>query len=259
LDLDLSGRVILITGGSDGLGAATARSLVKEGALVAICARGAERLEDMATLLRKEGGDVLASTADVTDPAQLERFVQAALDRWGRIDGLVNNAGASAAGEFTALTDEQWHRDLDLKLFAAIRTSRLAFDSLARSGSGSVVNVLNTHAKSPREGTAPTSITRAAGLALTKVLSREWGPKSIRVNAVLVGVIDSGQWRRRAQQQDRSREEIFKAAVRSNQIPLGRVGRPEEFADVVTFLLSARSSYISGVALNIDGGASPVV
>jgi NAD(P)-dependent dehydrogenase (short-subunit alcohol dehydrogenase family) len=258
MDLELGGKVVIVTGGSDGLGAATARALVREGARVAICARQPERLEAAALSLREAGGEVLAHPADVTHSEQLEGFVAAVLKRWGRIDGLVNNAGSSAAREFVTITDGAWHRDLDLKLYAAIRTSRLTFDSLVRSGSGAVVNVLNTYAKAPGAGTAPTSVSRAAGLALTKVLSREWGPQGIRVNAVLVGAVESGQWVRRAEREGRALEEVLADGARRYDVALGRVGRAEEFADVVTFLLSARSSYVTGVAINIDGGASPV-
>ncbi len=259
MNLELDGRVVLVTGGSDGLGAATARALISEGARVGICARDRQRLLETATSLREAGGDVLAVGADVTIAKDIDAFVTAALARWGRIDGLVNNAGTSAAGDFMLVTDEEWRQDLDLKLFAAVRMSRLVYDSLAASGAGAVVNVLNIGAKAPRKMSLPTSVSRAAGMALTKALSREWGPAGIRVNAVLVGLIESGQWIRRAQAESVSPQELYARMVRSLDIPLARVGRAEEFADLVVFLLSARSSYLTGTAINVDGGASPVV
>jgi NAD(P)-dependent dehydrogenase (short-subunit alcohol dehydrogenase family) len=259
MDLQLTGKVVLVTGGTDGLGLATARTLVAEGARVAICGRRPERLEAAVRALEAEGGDVLGHATNVAHLAELDRFVKAALDRWGRIDGVVNNAGSSAAREFASTSDEAWQQDLDLKLFAAIRTSRLTFESLVKNGAGAIVNVLNTFAKTPEARTAPTSVSRAAGMALTKVLANEWGRHSIRVNAVLVGAIESGQWLRRAERTGRPLEEIFTDAVDRYRIPLGRVGRADEFAAAVVFLLSPRSSYITGVALNVDGGSSPVV
>ncbi len=258
MDLGLKDEVVLVTGGSDGLGAAVAARLVEEGAKVALCARGEARLEATAERLRHSGGDVLAVAADVTDRRQIERFAAAALDRWGRIDGLVNNAGAAAAATLEAISDETWTHDLDLKLHAARHTTIAALPAL-RAGGGSIVNVLAIAAKAPGGSSMPSSVSRAAGMALTKALSREVGADGVRVNAVLVGVIESDQWVRRAAAQEVPVEEVHAQLVRSLDIPLGRVGRAEEFADLVVYLLSARSSYVTGTAINVDGGLSPVV
>ncbi|WP_250283453.1 SDR family oxidoreductase [Frankia sp. CiP1_Cm_nod2] len=259
MDLQLAGRVVLVTGGSDGLGAAVARALVAERARVAICARDEARLKLTADELRAAGGDVLAVPADVTDVDALDRFVTAAHSRWGRVDAIVNNAGRSAGGELAAVTDQQWQDDLELKLFAAIRLSRLALDHLRASDAAAVVNVLATAAKAPPAASLPSSVSRAAGLALTKALAGEWGPHGIRVNAVLVGLVESGQWERRAATTGTPVRALYERMARDARIPLGRVGRATEFADVVTFLLSPRSSYVTGTALNVDGGLSPVV
>ncbi len=259
MDLELRDRVVLVTGGSDGLGLALARTLVAEGARVAICARDRARLEAAAEGLRASGGTVLAVQADVSTAGGVERFVSRALDRWGRIDGLVNNAGTSAARPFGDVTDEDWERDLQLKLFAAVRSSRLAHDALAASGSGAVVNVLNIGAKAPGPRSMPTTVSRAAGLAFTKALSKEWGPEHIRVNAILIGLVESGQWRRRAEAQGIPLADLTARMAREASIPLGRMGRTEEFADLAAFLLSARSAYVTGAAINFDGGSSAVV
>jgi NAD(P)-dependent dehydrogenase (short-subunit alcohol dehydrogenase family) len=202
---------------------------------------------------------VLAVPADVSRAEDVDRFVSAALERWGRVDGLVNNAGTSAAAPFNDVSDEGWEADLQLKLFAVIRTCRLAHRALAASGSGSVVNVLNIGAKAPGPRSLPTSVSRAAGMALTKALSKEWGPEGIRVNAILIGLVVSGQWRRRAEAQSIPLPELTARMASDAKIPLGRMGRAEEFADLAAFLLSPRSAYITGTAINFDGGGSTVV
>lgn len=258
MDLELGGKVVLVTGGSDGLGAALARRLVREGAKVALCARGVERLEATAEALRAEGGDVLTVQADVSKAWEVEHFVDAAHARFGRVDALVNNAGTAAARAFTAVSDSEWEADLQLKLFASIRASRQALPHLREAG-GSIVNVLAIGAKTPGAQSSPSSVSRAAGLALTKSLSKEFGPYGIRVNAVLVGIVESGQWMRRSQEVGKPVESFLQEMARHAGVPLGRVGRAEEFADLVAFLLSPRGGYISGAAINLDGGLSAAV
>jgi NAD(P)-dependent dehydrogenase (short-subunit alcohol dehydrogenase family) len=257
MDLELKDKVVLVTGGSDGLGAALVRRLGAEGARVALCGRSSERVEAVAKELAATGADVIGVTADVTKTADLERFVGVAVERWGRIDALVNNAGRSAAGPFEAQSDEVWEQDLQLKLHAAVRATRLVLPHLRSAGGGSVVNTLAVAAKAPSGGSTPTSVSRAAGLALTKALSHELGPDKIRVNAVLIGLIESGQWVRKAEQQGIALDDLYNSL--SAGIPLGRVGRAVEFADLVAFLLSARGAYITGTGINLDGGLSPVV
>jgi NAD(P)-dependent dehydrogenase (short-subunit alcohol dehydrogenase family) len=130
---------------------------------------------------------------------------------------------------------------------------------LRRAHGGAIVNVLNIGAKAPAAGSLPTTATRAAGLAITKSLSKELGPDGIRVNAILVGLVESGQWRRRAAESGRSVADVYQKLVQDARVPLGRMGRADEFADLAAFLLSARSSYVTGSAINLDGGSSPVV
>lgn len=256
MDLQLAGRVVLVTGGSEGLGAAVCERLVQEGARVALCARNPQRLEATAATLRGLGGEVLAVPADVSRAQDVERFVAAAHERWGRVDALVNNAGSASAKAFLSVTDAEWEEDLQLKLFAAMRTVRLTVPHLRAAGGGAIVNVLSIKAKEPGKNTTPSSVSRAAGMALTKVLSKELGPDNIRVNAVLVGMIESGQWARRAEATGKPPEELYAERSREAGVPLGRIGRASEFADVVAFLVSARASYVSGTAINVDGGLS---
>ena len=158
-------------------------------------------------------------------PADLERFVDAAVARWGRLDGLVNNAGKSAAGRIDQVSDDDWIADLNLKVLAAVRCTRLAVPHLIAAGGGAIVNVLNIGAKAAGAASLPTTASRAAGLAITKAASKDLGGHGIRVNAVLIGLVASGQWRRRADAAGQSEEELYRQMAQNTDIPLGRVGR----------------------------------
>jgi NAD(P)-dependent dehydrogenase (short-subunit alcohol dehydrogenase family) len=259
VDLELQGKVFLITGGSSGLGRALARRLVAEGARgVGLMARDPERLAASAAELREAGAEAIELAGDVRNPEDLARFVQAAGERWGRIDGVANNAGELAGGPFAEHDDTVWEQDIALKLMAAVRLTRLALPAL-RESRGAVLNTLAISGKAPDALSTPTSVSRAAGLALTKALSRELASEGIRVNAVLIGVIESGQLERYAAQSGISPQEYYERMVTGSRIPLSRVGRPAEFGDLGSFLLSPRASYLTGAAVNLDGGLCPVV
>jgi NAD(P)-dependent dehydrogenase (short-subunit alcohol dehydrogenase family) len=258
VDLELAGKVIVVTGGSDGLGRALCHTLVHEGARVALCGRDQTRLDATVASLEAAGGDVLGVRADVSVADDLTRFIDAVLGRWSRLDGLVNNAGHGAAKPMAEVSDEEWDADLHLKLYAATRLVRLTLPHLRRNG-GAIINVLAISAKTPGATSGPSSVSRAAGMALTKALSKELGPDGIRVNAVLIGLIESGQSARRAQAAGVGIDELHASMASNGAIPLGRVGRAEEFADLASYLLSARSSYVTGTAVNLDGGVSAVV
>lgn len=257
MDLGLKDRVAIVTGGTQGIGRASALRLAAEGARVAIVARDAGRLERTLAELRAAGGEAQAVQADVSRAADCERVVPEVLARLGRIDILVNNAGTSATGEFEAVSDATWQSDFDLKLFAAIRLARLAIPQMKRVGGGRIINITNIGAKQPRARSMPTTVTRAAGLALTKALSKEYAPDGILVNTICIGLVRAGQHERRAAQRGVDVETLY--AEMGRDIPLGRVGQAEEVANVVAFLASAAASYVTGTSINLDGGTSAVL
>lgn len=193
---------------------------------------------------------------DVTDAAALDEFVDAAAARFGRLDGIVSNAGQASGSKVTDSTDDQWRADLELKLLPAVRLARRAAPHLAQDA-GAIVNVLAISAKAPDVATTPTAASRAAGLALTKALSRELAPIGVRANAILIGLVESGQWERRAAALHQPLEEFYSTLATRAGVPLGRVGRAEEFADLCSYLLSPRASYVTGTGINLDGGLSP--
>ena len=257
MDLELKDKVAIVTGGTQGIGRATALRLAQEGARVVIAARGKERLEAVAGEIRASGGAVAAVQADVGRPEDCERLVAEALKAFGRIDILVNNAGTSSTGEFESVTDALWQSDLDLKLFAAIRLARLAIPHMRKQGGGRIVNITTIGAKQPRARSMPTTVTRAAGLALTKALSKEFAKDNILVNTVSLGLVRAGQHERKAEKTGVPVEKLY--ADMGKDIPLGRVGRAEEAANVIAFLASGAASYVSGASINLDGGASGVL
>ena len=260
MNIDLSGRTALITGASLGLGRAMAAAMHGAGANVALLARREDVLEAARKAIAAEpGGEVAIYPCDVTAPAEIERAVERIEAELGPVDVLVNNAGQSQTGRFEDLTDAVWQYDLDLKLFAAIRFARLVFPGMKERRWGRIINLLNTAAKAPPPGSAPTSVSRAAGMALTKVLAGEGAPHNVLVNALLIGSIKSDQIRRAYERSDRSSsfEEFVAAAGKS--LPMGRMGEAEECANVALFLASDAASYLSGCAINMDGGLSRVV
>lgn len=260
MQLTMPGRNALITGGSLGIGRAIAVRFVESGANVAIVARRAEQLEEAKAEIQKAGtGKVVCVPADVSTAEGCQGAYDAAVAELGQIDVLVNNAGTSKRGDLDTITDEIWQNDLDLKLFAAIRLVRHAMPGMRERKWGRIINVLNTGAKAPPASGAPTAVSRAAGMALTKVMAGEGAPHNVLANAVLVGRIESDQWVQRHANEDKGRTIDDFYQEMGGIIPMGRVGTSEEFANMVCFLASDQGSYITGTAINIDGGMSPVV
>jgi 3-oxoacyl-[acyl-carrier protein] reductase len=258
MEISLQGRSAIVTGGSKGIGLAIATRFAASGADVAIVARGREALDAAVKQIGASAqGRVIGAQGDVGIAADVERVYGEAMAAFGKIDIAVNNAGTSRNGPFENLTDEILHYDLEQKLFAAVRLSRLVWPQMKERRFGRIINVLNIGAKAPRAASAPTSISRAAGMAFTKALAGEGAPYNVLVNALLVGLIEADQHVQSAKRKGVSIEE-YKAGL-AKDIPLGRFGRAEEFANLACFLVSDAGSYVTGTAINVDGGRSPVV
>ena len=257
MEISLTGRSAIVTGGSKGIGFAIATRFAASGADVAIVARGREALDAAVKAIGAGGRRVVGLQGDVAVADDIKRVYDGAMRALGKIDIVVNNAGTSNTGAFEALTDERLQQDLDQKLFAAVRLTRLVWPQLKERRWGRIINVLNIGAKAPRPGSAPTSITRAAGMALTKVLAGEGAPHNVLVNALLVGFIEADQHVQAAARAGIPYADYM--AVRAKEIPLGRIGKAEEFANLACFLASDAGSYVTGTAINVDGGRSPVV
>ena len=256
LDLGLGGKVAIISGGSEGLGRAAAERLAREGAKVTICARRKDVLEAAAAEIRKAtGGEVLAIPADATQAGDIETVVRGTVDRWGGVDILLNNAGTSAAAAFEKVDDETWHVDFELKVMGAIRFCRHVIPQMKRRGGGRIVNVTTVGGKAPAPRSLPTSVSRAAGINLTKSLAHEYAADKILVNTICIGLVRSAQIDRRAK--DGDLESHYRELAK--RIPIGRIAHAAEFGDLVAFLVSDRAAYITGTAINFDGGMAAVV
>jgi 3-oxoacyl-[acyl-carrier protein] reductase len=258
MDISLFKRSAIVTGGSKGIGLGVAMRFAASGADVAIVARGRAALDAAVKSIGATAkARVIGVQGDVAVADDVKRAYDEVMRAFGKIDIIVNNAGTARAGPFENLTDEALQGDLDQKLFAAVRLTRLVWPQMKERRWGRVINVLNIGAKSPRANSAPTTISRAAGMALTKVLAGEGAPFNVLVNALLVGFIEADQHVQSAAKLGISIDEYMSS--RAKDIPMRRAGKPEEFANLACFLASDAASYITGTAINVDGGHSPAV
>ncbi len=256
MDLGIKGRVAMVAAASKGLGRAVAEALAKEGCRLSICSRSTDNLDEARQSIESAGGEVLAMACDVSSPADLERWVEATIATFGKVDILVTNTGGPPAAKFMQLTEEQWRSGIDSTLMNVVRLSRLVIPDMQSRNWGRIVNITSLVAKQPLDLLTISSTLRAGLSGLTKTLSDQVAKDNILVNAVLPGHILTDRQVHlseiRSKEQGISIEEYAKKVEQS--IPMARFGRPEEIGNAVTFLCSERASYITGVSLQVDGG-----
>ncbi|MFN8556346.1 MAG: SDR family oxidoreductase [Dehalococcoidia bacterium] len=258
MDLGLGGKVVAITGGSQGIGRATALSFAREGARVAICARGKEALEQTAADVRALGGEILAEQADVSVPADIDRFIAGTVARFGGLDVLVNNAVSFSVGGFAELPDEAWQHHINVKLLGYLRCTRAALPHLRRAGAGRIINVAGIAARNVAGQGSTAGPINAAIVNFTKTLADSVAPEGVTVNAIHPGATRTHRHdlivERMMRDHGITREEAEQRSIAA--IPIGRVIEPEDVADIIVYLSSVRAGAITGQTLAVDGGAA---
>ena len=254
MDLGLQDKVAIVTGGSRGIGRGIAEGLAREGCHLAVCARGKETLDEAAGALREHGGEVLTLPLDITDADAPHHLVNATLERFGRLDLVVNNVGGNRRKPFEETTDDDWNAILDLNFKAHVRTSRAAIPHLREAGGGAILfisSIFGREAGGP--GLSISNTTKSALISLAKIMALELASDGIRVNSIAPGSIrfPGGSWDRRV----KNEPEKMKQFVADN-LPIGRFGTVEEVANVAAFLASERASLVTGACINVDGGQS---
>jgi len=252
VDLELTGKIAIVTGSSRGLGLASAAALIQEGCRVTICARGEARLDEVAGELRRLAADdsrVLPVAADLASSDGVAAVVARTVEAFGGLDILVNNVGLAKGASITETSDAEWHEALDQTLFPAIRASRLAVPHMRRRGGGAIVMIASIWGRESG-GRMTYNAVKAAEISLAKSMAQQLASDNIRVNSVAPGSIlfPGGSWHLRQQE-----DPAGIAAFVRRELPFGRFGRPEEVGAVVAFLVSSRASWISGASVPVDG------
>jgi 3-oxoacyl-[acyl-carrier protein] reductase len=257
MDLGIKGRRAVVTGGTSGIGFATAKLFLEEGVRVLITGRNTDKLDRARQELARTGGEVFAVQADMSKEDDIKRMVDTAKEKLGGVDILINNAGTMYSGRFSVLDDTEMKKQLETKLFGFLRAIRLVYPMMKAQKWGRIVNTIGGAGKEPDPYMFGSGMTNAALLNLTKSLATEFGEDNVLVNAVCPGWVATDLWKRNTEglKQElgaKSEEEARRLAARKNS--LNRFGKPEELANATVFLCSERASYITGVSLNLDGG-----
>ncbi len=253
MDLQLNGKVALVLAASKGLGRAVAASLAAEGADVIIASRNADELNKTAAeITQQTGRKVTAMPADVSQAGQVTGLIAAAGSQFGHIDILVNNAGGPPFAKFETFDDEQWQKAFETNLLSFARTSRQVLPYMQKAGGGRIINIISSSGKSVLANSVLSTSMRLGVTGMAKLMADEFGPYQITVNNVGPGTILTDRVKHTLPPGQDPEEALRE---RAKSIPLGRIGKPEEFAAVVTFLASAQAAYISGTTIQVDGGA----
>lgn len=258
MDLELAGKTVAVMAASQGLGRAAALAVAREGARVAVCARRKPELDRAVKELKgiQPDGAVVGVVADVSRPGEIQAFLDAALRLGeGSLHAIVCNSGGPPPKRFHELTDEDWTRSFDLLVLSNVRAMRAALPHLEKT-KGAVVNIVSSSVKQPIPQLILSNSLRMAVVGLAKSLATEWGAKGVRINNVCPGSFETERILELVQVQAREagRRVDEARAERAREIPLGRMGRPEELADVIAFLASPRASYVTGATISVDGG-----
>jgi 3-oxoacyl-[acyl-carrier protein] reductase len=257
MDLGLEGKVALVTAASKGIGRGIAEELAREGAAVAICARGKAGLDEAVASLQDLGTKALGVAADASRAEDAEEVVRATVDAFGRVDVLVNNAGDAWFGHMVETTDEEWAAALDINLMSAVRFTRAVVPHMRRQGGGRIVNISTVGAHSPIVGLVDYEAAKAGMLSFSKSMANELAGDKILVNSVCPALIHTPLWDRLAETMvgatGPSREEVFQNLA-AQFVPLGRFGVVEEVSGLVAFLASERATFITGASFDVDGG-----
>jgi 3-oxoacyl-[acyl-carrier protein] reductase len=259
MELGLKGKTVLVTGGSKGIGRATARAMATEGARVMICSRSVSALEETAGVIRRETGQAVETVAaDLSRLEGVESAAAAAVQRFGRLDVLVNNAGAIKGGDFLSIPDEEWMTGWSLKLLGYVRMARTVLPQMRAQGGGRIVNVVGMAARNPATTYMMGGAANSALINFTKALADLGAPSNILVTAVSPGPVKTDRWDSLQRQQATAAGKDLETFEKeqSRNFPLGRIALPEEVADLVCFLASERASFLTGIAITIDGGMS---
>lgn len=254
MQIDLRDKVVIVTGGRQGLGNALVSNFLQEGCKVVTCSRDAEALATViADWESRYPGQIAGDGFDVSTQPGVQQLIDLTVDRFGGVDVLVNNAATTASGTLTTLTDEQWQGEFDIKLMSMVRTARAVAPLMKQRGGGSIININAIFARQPDLSFYASSVIRAGSLNLTKLLAKEFALDNIRANAVGLGLCSTEVWESYHDPAQGSYEEFLTQSAEFYGVPMKRLGTPQEIANVVLFLASDLSSYVSGTQIDVDG------